>query len=84
MVHHPDEAGRPFVSDVDLPVFAVAPSEAKPFALSSLGEWMFVPAQTIVQQFLETFREYPQRQAANNAFKRRDLAMITLGRPNWH
>jgi arylsulfatase len=25
--------------------------------------WMFVPAQVVVQQFLETFKEYPQRQA---------------------
>ena len=38
MVHHSDEAGRPFVDDVDLPVFAVVPKEAKPFALSDLGD----------------------------------------------
>ena len=51
MVHHSDEAGRPFVSDVDLPVFAVAPAEAKPFALSSLGD--------VREFFFEYTREGP-------------------------
>lgn len=38
MVHHSDEAGRPFVDDVDLPVFAVVPQQANPFALKDLGD----------------------------------------------
>jgi hypothetical protein len=28
MVHHSDEGGRPFVGDVDMPVFAVVPGNA--------------------------------------------------------
>ncbi len=56
MVHHSDEAGRPFVDDVDLPVFAVVPQEAKPFALSDLGDVreffsMFIGAKGYVPMF---------------------------------
>ena len=56
MVHHSDEAGRPFVDDVDLPVFAVVPKEAKPFALSDLGDVreffsLFIGAKGYVPMF---------------------------------
>ena len=38
MVHHSDEAGRPLVDDVDLPVFAVVPGQTMPFALCSIPD----------------------------------------------
>ncbi len=38
MVHHSDEAGRPLVDDVDLPVFAVVPGQPQPFALMNLDD----------------------------------------------
>lgn len=38
MVHHSDEAGRPFVNDVDLPVFAVVPGHLQPYGLSNIGD----------------------------------------------
>lgn len=38
MVHHSDEAGRPFVDDVDLPVFAAAPGQLSPFGIADLGD----------------------------------------------
>jgi hypothetical protein len=36
MVHHSDEGGRPFVGDVDLPIFAVVPGRSECFALESV------------------------------------------------
>lgn len=36
MVHHSDEAGRPFVGDIDLPAFAVVPGRRSCFALESV------------------------------------------------
>jgi len=33
MVHHSDEAGRPFIKDVDEKIFAVVPGEARPYGL---------------------------------------------------
>lgn len=38
MVHHSDEGGRPFVGDVDLPVFAVAPHEKEAFGIESVED----------------------------------------------
>ena len=39
IVHHSDEAGRPFVNDIDLPVIAFVPNDPlSPFALESLFE----------------------------------------------
>jgi hypothetical protein len=38
MVHHSDEGGRPFVSDVDLPVFAVVPGEREAYGIESVED----------------------------------------------
>jgi hypothetical protein len=38
MVHHSDEGGRPFVGDVDLPIFAVVPGENQAFGLESVED----------------------------------------------
>jgi hypothetical protein len=38
IVHHSDEGGRPFVSDVDLPVFAVVPRQAGPYGIESVED----------------------------------------------
>lgn len=38
MVHHSDEAGRPFIDDVDMPVFAVVPHKANPYGLENLED----------------------------------------------
>ncbi|MGH7472149.1 MAG: hypothetical protein ACRENP_29720, partial [Longimicrobiales bacterium] len=38
LVHHSDEGGRPFVSDVDLPVFAVVPGQTEPYGLQSVED----------------------------------------------
>lgn len=38
MVHHSDEGGRPFVEDVDLPVFAVVPGATQAFGLEDIGD----------------------------------------------
>ncbi|WP_426104346.1 anthrax toxin-like adenylyl cyclase domain-containing protein [Massilia sp. TSP1-1-2] len=35
MVHHSDEGGRPFVTSIDLPVFAVVPGETQPYCIES-------------------------------------------------
>ena len=37
MVHHSDEGVRPFVEDVDLPVFAVVPGATQAFGLEDIG-----------------------------------------------
>ncbi len=36
MVHHSDEGGRPFVSDIDLPIFAVVPGQKTPYLIESV------------------------------------------------
>ncbi|MDH3431486.1 MAG: CyaA/EF/ExoY family adenylyl cyclase toxin [Gammaproteobacteria bacterium] len=38
MVHHSDEGGRPFVEDVDLPVFAVLPGASGAFGIESVED----------------------------------------------
>lgn len=38
MVHHSDEGGRPFVEDVDLPVFAVVPGERDAYGIEDVGD----------------------------------------------
>jgi hypothetical protein len=38
MVHHSDEGGRPFVSDVDLPVFAVVPEQRDAYGIESVED----------------------------------------------
>jgi len=38
MVHHSDEGGRPFVDEIDLPVFAVVPGQTEPFGLEDVGD----------------------------------------------
>lgn len=38
MVHHSDEGGRPFVEDVDLPVFAVVPGAGEAFGIESVED----------------------------------------------
>lgn len=38
MIHHSDEGGRPFVDEIDLPVFAVIPKVKEPYALSSVED----------------------------------------------
>ena len=54
MVHHSDEGGRPFVGDVDLPVFAVVPGQAQPFGIESvedLREFIGVTLQSYAPVF---------------------------------
>lgn len=38
MVHHSDETGRPFVTSIDLPVFAVIPRETIPYCLETAAD----------------------------------------------
>jgi hypothetical protein len=38
MVHHSDEGGRPFVGDVDLPIFAVVPGQARAYGIESVED----------------------------------------------
>jgi hypothetical protein len=38
MVHHSDEGGRPFVNEVDLPVFAVIPGQAAAYGIESVED----------------------------------------------
>jgi hypothetical protein len=38
MVHHSDEGGRPFVGDVDLPVFAVVPNQGQAYGIESVAD----------------------------------------------
>lgn len=38
MVHHSDEGGRPFVNDIDLPVFAVVPGQAEAYGIKNVGD----------------------------------------------
>jgi hypothetical protein len=38
MVHHSDEGGRPFVGDVDLPVFAVIPGKNQAYGIESVED----------------------------------------------
>lgn len=38
MVHHSDEGGRPFVNDVDLPVFAVVPGQVSAYGIESVED----------------------------------------------
>jgi hypothetical protein len=38
MVHHSDEGGRPFVGDVDLPIFAVVPGGGEPYGIESVED----------------------------------------------
>lgn len=38
MVHHSDEGGRPFVRDVDLPVFAVVPGKTEPYGIENVED----------------------------------------------
>ena len=48
MVHHSDEAGRPFVRDVDLPVIVWVPGQDQCYALQELGD---------LRQFVKTIVE---------------------------
>ena len=48
MVHHSDEAGRPFVRDVDLPVIVWVPGKDQCYALQELGD---------LRQFIRTIVE---------------------------
>ena len=46
MVHHSDEGGRPFVGDIDLPIFAVVPGRTACFCLESVPDLrQFVTAE---------------------------------------
>ena len=38
MIHHSDEGGRPFVNDIDLPVFAVVPGQDQAFGIKDVGD----------------------------------------------
>jgi toxin LF subunit len=38
MVHHSDEGGRPFVNEVDLPVFAVVPGQAAAYGIENVED----------------------------------------------
>ncbi|SOD90024.1 anthrax toxin-like adenylyl cyclase domain-containing protein [Spirosoma fluviale] len=38
MVHHSDEGGRPFVRDIDLPIFAVVPGRSQCFAIETVPD----------------------------------------------
>ena len=47
MVHHSDEGGRPFVGDVDLPVFAVVPGETQAYGIESVEDFREFIAVTL-------------------------------------
>jgi hypothetical protein len=38
MIHHSDEGGRPFVNDIDLPVFAVVPGQSKAYGIENVED----------------------------------------------
>jgi hypothetical protein len=38
MIHHSDEGGRPFVVDIDLPVFAVVPNHAEAYGIKNVED----------------------------------------------
>lgn len=38
MVHHSDEAGRPFIDDIDMPVFAAVPRQQRPYGIEVLED----------------------------------------------
>ena len=55
MIHHSDEGGRPFVGDIDLPVFAVVPGRAQPFALESVPDLREFITAELNRQFAPVF-----------------------------
>ena len=55
MIHHSDEGGRPFVGDIDLPVFAVVPGRAQCFCIESVPDLrQFITAE-LNQQYAPVF-----------------------------
>lgn len=55
MVHHSDEGGRPFVSDIDLPVFAVIPGKRGCYALLSVEDLRQFITQELDRQYAPVF-----------------------------
>lgn len=55
MVHHSDEGGRPFVGDIDLPVFAVVPGRSDCFALESVPDLRQFITQELNREFAPVF-----------------------------
>jgi hypothetical protein len=55
MVHHSDEGGRPFVSDIDLPVFAVIPGKRGCYALTSVEDLRQFITQELGGQYAPVF-----------------------------
>lgn len=55
MVHHSDEGGRPFVGDIDLPVFAVVPRRRSCFALELVSDLRQLITQELNREFAPVF-----------------------------
>ena len=55
MVHHSDEGGRPFVGDIDLPVFAVVPGRSSCFALESVYDLREFITSELNREFAPVF-----------------------------
>jgi hypothetical protein len=55
MVHHSDEAGRPFVGDIDLPVFAVVPGQSRAYALETVPDVREFISSVLDRQYAPVF-----------------------------
>lgn len=55
MVHHSDEGGRPFVGDIDLPIFAVVPGGAQCYCLETVADLRHFITAELNQEFAPVF-----------------------------
>ncbi|MDB5445761.1 MAG: Toxin subunit [Phenylobacterium sp.] len=62
MVHHSDEGGRPFVNDIDLPVFAVIPGKRGCYAMLSVEDLRQFITQELDRQYAPVFHPGWMRQ----------------------
>lgn len=80
MVHHSDEGGRPFVGDIDLPIFAVVPGRASCFCLESVPDLrQFITAE-LNQEFAPVFSPGWMKQLVFGA----DIAKATALKKELH
>jgi hypothetical protein len=55
MVHHSDEGGRPFVGDIDLPIFAVVPGRGQCYCLEAVPDLREFITAELNQAFAPVF-----------------------------
>ena len=79
MVHHSDEGGRPFVEDVDLPVFAVLPFKGAPYGIESVEDMrQFISVD--LRGFAPVFNPGWMRQVVPTAGMIKSLFQVAPGR----